>query len=626
MARIAWLFWLCAVLTLAAPDARAGAPAWLAPPSAQLLLSNAEEPPPEAADWQAVTLPDNWRVRDFMPHRPGAAWYRIALQVPAEAVARGGWAVYLPYLHDGGSLYFNGERMGYIPEPDAETHVKWERPHLLSIPQHLLRAGANVLTLRTAPAQAIAGDLAVPALLVGPAERLQPLHDRRLFWVNTVPLLTTGICLVAAALMLFIWWRRRSEALYGLFGLTALLWGVRTLTFVVEVLPQAQWPWWRGLYLAATGGFVVALALFALRFANLRWPKLERALVGYGLLGPLLMLLSRGSADGWVNRWWLAGFLMVGVGIIAAVTLGVWRQRTYAAFALMASVWITVLGAAHDYMVLISAPWLVALAPDWAGARLYVFHTAANAVLVVMGGILAGRFVNTLRELEALNQTLEDRVAEREALLRGNYVQLSALERERAAVAERQRIMQDMHDGLGSQLFTSLSRTERQELTQDEMSETLRGCIAEMRLAIEALAPGDGDLQSALGDFRFRWEAQLQAAGLTSSWRLDLPDEEATPLSPHATLQVLRILQEALTNVLKHARAHHVRVWLQLDDGRLRAEVCDDGLGLPVADASGGGRGLRNMRTRAARLGAELRIEPAPAGGTRVALHWALSA
>lgn len=582
----------------------------LVPSRVSLLIIDRAFPPPESAPWATTSLPDNWAHRGFRPERL-PVWYRLEYEVPAEFERQGAWAVYLPYLYDGGQFFLNGKQVGNIGETNQQMHSKWERPHLLALPYGAaygngLNAGLNVLHLRlNAPAPGVM--LKIPEIRIGPAQELQAIYERRLFLVRTIAQFTSAACFATAAVVLFIWWRRRAEVLYGIFGLTTMLWGVRTLTFVIEQLPTLQWHIWRLCYQSATGGFVVAMALFMLRSAGFVQPKLEWVLIGYALLGPLVLMVGGSSVEGWVSLVWTGGFLLVAVLIIVMVFVAAWRQRSGTAIALMLTVLVAVLAAGHDYFLLISASWFAALLPQWAAARIFVLAYAANAVLLVMGSILASRFINALHELAALNQTLDRRVAEREVVIERNYRQLVDLEGQRQAAEERQRIMQDMHDGLGAQLFSSLSRSERADMSQREMSDALRACIAEMRLAIDSLSTSEDDFEATFSDFRFRWEPQLKALCIESRWHVTIaPDVPA--LAPHNTLQVLRILQEALTNVLKHSHAAHVDVRLRWVGALLTVEVEDDGVGLQSAPRKQS-RGLNNMQLRAGRLGGVVALQ-----------------
>jgi signal transduction histidine kinase len=128
-----------------------------------------------------------------------------------------------------------------------------------------------------------------------------------------------------------------------------------------------------------------------------------------------------------------------------------------------------------------------------------------------------------------------------------------------------------------------------------------------MRLTLEAMSPESNDFLQAWGNFRFRWEQLLEASGLVSRWEMDSHDEGLVELSPHVIIQLLRIVQEALTNVLKHARAAEVAVRLRTDERMIGIEVFDNGRGLGDADAQAG-HGLANMRARAQRVGAQLEI------------------
>jgi len=141
-----------------------------------------------------------------------------------------------------------------------------------------------------------------------------------------------------------------------------------------------------------------------------------------------------------------------------------------------------------------------------------------------------------------------------------------------------------------------------------------------MRLAIDALAAEDSDLLAALGNMRFRMEPRLKAVGMDLQWDArNLPED--VDLDPNSVLPVLRITQEALTNAIKHSRARMVRVTLAIDhegDSQwLTIRVTDNGRGL-AAGNGGTGRGMLNMRNRAQRIGAFLKVESVPGAGTMI--------
>ncbi|KIQ36197.1 hypothetical protein RT97_01905 [Variovorax paradoxus] len=582
----------------------------------QALASSQTSPPAADSAWTEVALPGHVALAPRLP-RGSAVWYRAGFDAPALGERDGNWAVYLPYLHEGGQVWLNGTRVAEVEEDSDTVHVRWERPHLIPLPRHLLRAGGNVLAVRAAAAPS-AVSLRFPIVSVAPFAELLPVHDRRLFWVRTLPEITVVVCLLMAAIVLCIWWRRRSEVLYGLFGLAAALWGVRTLTFVIERMPAQYWHLWRTVYLGATGGFVVVLALFSLRLARIDRPWLRRLLLGYWLLGPVWLLLAGPQGEPLVNRWWSAGLIPIGFAILAVSIRTVMRQRTLAAALMPMALMIAVLAGVHDYLIAWDNGALAHLLPHWVGKRIFLLHHAANLLLLCMGSLLTARFIHTTDSLEELNRTLESRVADRERHLAQSFAHMAQLQRQHAASQERQSIMREIHDGLGSRLFTSLSRVERGDMSERQIAQVLRDCIADMRIALDALAPDAGDFRTALGNFLFRWQSQLEEAHIQPSWTIDVPDS-VSALSPQASLQLLRIAQEALTNVLKHARAGHVRVQLRQRDELLELEIADDGQP-PESPPDASSRGIANMHARARQLGASLQVIHA-ATGTRVQLQ-----
>jgi signal transduction histidine kinase len=225
------------------------------------------------------------------------------------------------------------------------------------------------------------------------------------------------------------------------------------------------------------------------------------------------------------------------------------------------------------------------------------------------------RVAKALAESQRMNAELEERVRLKQRELERNFEKLQQLSREAAVAEERQRIMTDMHDGIGAQLIAALSLAESDGASQRDIAVMLRECIDDLRLTIDSLESSDNELLPALGNFRYRLEGRLRTVGIELVWEVrDVP--ELSYLSPRNLLHVLRILQEAFANVLKHAHATRVVVETGLAAGRTQVfiRVSDNGKGFVPAQAEG--RGLGNMARRAASFGGELRVSPTGQGTT----------
>ena len=225
------------------------------------------------------------------------------------------------------------------------------------------------------------------------------------------------------------------------------------------------------------------------------------------------------------------------------------------------------------------------------------------------------RVAKALAESQRINAELEERVRQKQRELERNFEKLQELSREAAVAEERQRIMTDMHDGIGAQLIAALSLAESDGASPREIAAVLRECIDDLRLTIDSLESSDNELLPALGNFRYRLERRLRTVGIELVWKVsDVP--ELSYLSPRNLLHILRILQEAFANVLKHARATRVVVETGLAPGRTQVfiRVSDNGKGFVTAESDG--RGLGNMARRAASFGGELRVAPTGEGTT----------
>jgi nitrate/nitrite-specific signal transduction histidine kinase len=206
--------------------------------------------------------------------------------------------------------------------------------------------------------------------------------------------------------------------------------------------------------------------------------------------------------------------------------------------------------------------------------------------------------------------------------------------RELAVRGERERIAREMHDGLAqvlgyvntkSQAVTELLAAGRVDAARTQLSEltaAARSVYVDVREAILGLSspiPPDRGLAGALEEYADRFS---EASKLVT--RVEASESvRRLVLAPDVQAQVFRIVQEALTNVRKHASARRVVVSLIAEGGSLVVEVEDDGQGMAAAGSPATDwphYGLKTMQERAAMIGAELHFEAGDPVGTRVVL------
>lgn len=228
------------------------------------------------------------------------------------------------------------------------------------------------------------------------------------------------------------------------------------------------------------------------------------------------------------------------------------------------------------------------------------------------------QLTNAIDDLTELNATLEERIADRERKIKEVQEKITQAAVERSKVDAREQLLAELHEGLGSSLSMARVRLASGQVAAEEVSEILDQCFTDLHLIIDTLNEHSESLQSALVDYRWRCERRLYGISQKIDWQLEVAD--APELDPRSRLNVLRIVQEALSNALKHSAATRISIRAHHRPGEgVRIDIEDDGCGLdPQANT---GSGLRNMQKRARNIGGTLRIENRlDRSGTRVEL------
>ena len=344
----------------------------------------------------------------------------------------------------------------------------------------------------------------------------------------------------------------------------------------------------------------------------------------------------------WADRRWLMGIYFTGlIGFIAVLTI---RNPWFAFF--------TWFGFLHAFRYL-SGVWrwigCAAVAVFFAMAQAGGFHrptvslVAIWLLLACVDVVLVGVFTflgakseeqnearkHMIAELAEAKHRLEEMIAENTGL----QAQLLTQAREAGAGDERQRMAREIHDTIAQGLTGIVTQLEAVQQTSndaererriDNAKRLARDSLAEARRSVQALRPQaleDSKLPDALADAVTRWTA---TSGVLAEVRTT-GDPQA--LHPEVEVTLLRVAQEALANVAKHAGASRAGVTLSYMEDVVSLDVRDDGAGFAVAGCNGhlagetpasGGFGLIAMRQRVSRLAGQLEIESEPGAGTAV--------
>ena len=263
-------------------------------------------------------------------------------------------------------------------------------------------------------------------------------------------------------------------------------------------------------------------------------------------------------------------------------------------------------------------------------SKAYQYQAIALALIYTVGNVFLGSYTRTIRRAQAArlhNQALAGKLEQANHQLQEYSTRLEQL----AAARERNRLARELHDSVTQTVFSMnltsqsaallLERDREQVGAQLERLNSLaRSALTEMQLLIDELKPhptGQGGLAKAL---RRHLEDSRFAGSLSVSFEV----EGDQPLEPAEELGLFRIAQEALNNILKHARTSQAQVRLHLQEP-FWVEIQDRGMGFDLQQAQRSGHvGLASMRERAAEIGWALQIETSPGAGTRIRVekHW----
>ncbi|CCN37799.1 putative Signal transduction histidine kinase [Vibrio nigripulchritudo SO65] len=536
--------------------------------------------------------------------------YRISLpKVDKDSNAT--TAIFLPPFRDTAEFYL-GEQLIWQTAPIAHSRDSMMprfryRPSYHELPNSLFYGDELSLTVKIASS----GGLQMPEIFYGTPEQVKPYYQFQYWSQIGLHIVMQWLTPLITLFYLLLWWFRRNNTEYLFFALGFACWAMSNMTFTVSSLPISQQTYWM-----TTVTVQPFLTLFMILFLH-RWYQLKRPSVEL-IISVATMVLAASSFVLYeyepTKLWWrfnesaLRGYVALSSVYIGYVLVTqALFNRSKSALLLATAGMIGVVSGILDSLD---------------GMQLLEMHFPLSAhanllIFLTLCVLLIYRYASALNRSEELQRTLEQKVVEAVALYKKEQAVAHDLEKKQALMDERQSLLSDMHDGLGSQLVELITLLRVPNTNQTDIQLKATQCLNDLRLILDSRNPlFDAQFSVLLGQWRARIEPVLQAANIELEWFVECEDSAVT-LTPQSKLDLLRILQELITNVIKHAeQATKVSFQCIQNNSELIIRVQDNGKNSKDSvDKKSDGYGLSSIQNRAKKMNGEFDFELKKEGG-----------
>ncbi len=568
------------------------------------------------SDWQPVTLPDNWSRR--WPDYDGPVWYRIDWEqgcsspaAPDRSASHRPVALTIDSICMAGEVFINRDliwRDRHLREPLSRS---WAMPRYWLLPSSSLSEdGTNTLWVRVTGVAAQNPGLGVVEL--GMPNEMLSLHEHNYWRSRTLTILNIAVSTMLGVMAFFIWLPNRKPNLFGWYALVSLMW----VMFAAYALNTEAWPFSSTQAVARANNlfyiaFVACFTIFTWRLTDCPLStRRENALWALSAGAAAIIVITPGWT--WMQ---LAAHFFTLIFFANTVYL-VWharRTRNPEHMIVAACLLLMFLLGIRDTLVL----------HDVIHSRTFYSHYTGALFMLVAAIILRLRMLRDAQPIERFNQELTEAVSRACTDLSTTLEHEHSRNLANVQLQERLQLARDLHDGLGGQIVRSIMLVEQTDtpLSKQRFLSMLKLLRDDLRQVVDSGASIGTTVPATplewSAPLRHRFVSLFDELDITSRWHI--PATWQTPPNALQCLLLARVIEEALTNIVKHSQASNVLVSLDsAAPARLILRIEDDGIGfdVQVIQRAGLGIGMSSMRARMERMGGTLQVSSRPGATT----------
>ncbi len=551
--------------------------------------------------WQNVKLPDQWDKRKF--YYTGSTWYKIVWDYQCPTTTKTPITIVISYINMTGQVFINNDLLWQDQSLVEPLSRSWNMPRYWNLPVSSLKQGENILWVRVVGVKSQNSGLG--QVLVGNADQVRPKfqmfwnQQRVLVFLNLITSLTLGV------IAFLVWIFHRKDQIFGWFTLAALMWSMVMFNTIMLEAPFGL----TTLQIARISivcffAYSLFSCFYAWRLAQRKFPRLEKALLYMLLIViSMAMILPDAALYNFISGTFFLSLLVLLINFISYQWIA-YFSKLLEAYLLAAVFLFFIIVCIHDTFQIMQSN----------NSFLWMPYTAPLTSLLI-AIILALRLAKNLRAIENFNQTLKQNILEAKNELTLSLNTQHQLELDNAKLQERLQLAHDLHDGLGGSLVRSMVTVDQSQinLSNQQFLSMLKILRDDLRQVIDsgsstgAKVPDTPILWGA--PLRHRFTQLFDELDITTKW--SFPESWQKQPTPLVCLTLLRVAEEALTNILKHSQATSVKCALFFSKGQLVLDIEDNGIGFDVEAVQNAGMsvGLRSMQTRLERLGGHLTVQ-----------------
>ncbi|WP_333664020.1 sensor histidine kinase [Acinetobacter sp.] len=551
--------------------------------------------------WQNVKLPDQWDKRKF--YYTGSTWYKIVWDYQCPTTTKTPITIVISYINMAGQIFINDDLLWQDQSLVEPLSRSWNMPRYWNLPVSSLKQGENILWVRVVGVKSQNSGLG--QVFLGNATQMIPIfqtywnQQRVLMFLNLITSLTLGV------IAFLVWIFHRKDQLFGWFTLATLMWSMVMFNTIMLEAPFGL----TTLQIARISiicffAYSLFSCFYAWRLAQRKFPRLEKILLLMLFIAiGMAMLLPDTALYNFISGTFFLGLLVLLINFISYQWIA-YRSKLLEAYLLAFVFLFFIIVSIHDVLFLIKGIGRFMLMP----------YTAPLTTLLI-AIILALRLAKNMRRIEQFNKTLENSVIQARDELAISLNTQHQLELDNAKLQERLQLAHDLHDGLGGSLVRSMVTVDQSQanLSNQQFLSMLKILRDDLRQVIDsgsstgARVPDTPILWGA--PLRHRFMQLFDELDVTTKW--SFPESWQKQPTPLVCLTLLRVAEEALTNILKHSQATSVKCALFFSNGQLVLDIEDNGIGFDVEAVQNAGMsvGLRSMQTRLERLGGHLTVQ-----------------